>query len=187
MNSDQDDKEAEFEEINGEKPKRKRLTKAQQQIRNIKAVKLLIQGLSYQEIADALMFASASGAWKAIDKTLTELPFPEAEQHRRIQHERNQAIVSRLLPEVLVDPLDDVDFDQDGSAKRARILLENRNATVDRIMKVHDRDAKLLGLDAPTKQEITGNNGAPFEVVMTWPMPDPNTEVIPQEELGNQT
>lgn len=38
---------------------------------------------------------------------------------------------------------------------------------VDRALKISDRRAKLLGLDAPVKQELTGADGTPLESVIT--------------------
>lgn len=35
---------------------------------------------------------------------------------------------------------------------------------IDRLVKVEARRSKLLGLDAPTKQELTGANGGPIDV-----------------------
>lgn len=38
-------------------------------------------------------------------------------------------------------------------------------AAVDRVLKIMERRAKLLGLDAPERRELTGRGGAPIESV----------------------
>ena len=35
---------------------------------------------------------------------------------------------------------------------------------LDRVLKILEREAKLLGLDAPAKQEITGSDGGPVQI-----------------------
>lgn len=42
---------------------------------------------------------------------------------------------------------------------------EERNRTIDRVLKIMERRAKMLGIDAPTRSELTGKDGKPIETV----------------------
>ncbi len=42
--------------------------------------------------------------------------------------------------------------------------LEGDLKATDRVIKIMEREAKLFGLDAPQRQEVTGRDGGPLEV-----------------------
>lgn len=63
----------------------------------------------------------------------------------------------------------------DGLWERARA---GKATAVDRVLKIMERRARLLGLDAPTRQEVTGKDGEPLLVRFVWddPSHDPDAE-----------
>jgi len=108
--------------------------------RGMQAVELHISGLTYRQIADKLGFSSgASGVQKAIDRALRAIPAPAVEQMRAIDGERLEGIIDAHWP-------------MRHKSESAKILIQ-----------ALERHARLFGLDAPVKAEITGQNGGPIE------------------------
>lgn len=98
------------------------------------AVQLRIEGKSWQQIADLLGYDSKGGACKdvsrALQKAVTDLALP-LEEYRQLELDRLDAMQEALWPKVL---------DADTRA-------------IDTALRLMDRRAKLLGLDAPTRTE----------------------------------
>jgi hypothetical protein len=98
------------------------------------AVRLRIEGKSWQEIADLLGYDSKGGACKDVSRALqaaiTDLALP-LEEYRQLELDRLDAMQEALWPKVL-----------DGDTK-----------AIDTALRLMDRRAKLLGLDAPTRTE----------------------------------
>jgi hypothetical protein len=96
------------------------------------ALSLRITGTTIQEIADQLGYANHSGAYdafmSALDATLRE----PAEKVRVLEVER----LDRLMNGVWKRATDGDDF------------------AIDRVLKIMDRRARLLGLDAPQRFEL---------------------------------
>lgn len=103
-------------------------------LRRREALAMRQRGKSYQEIADALGYSSRSAASTDINKMIKELPQENAHHLRKIEVERMDQ---------LLDAMWDKAMKGDGWA-------------VDRCLKIMERRAKLLGLDAPivTKVEM---------------------------------
>jgi hypothetical protein len=98
-----------------------------------KALSLWIKGATYQQIAAAgFGIASASGAWRAVRRALARIPKQEADQAREAQLVRLQAVRMLLWNQASADPI---------RAAEALIKLEAR-------------EARLLGLDMPTKVAV---------------------------------
>jgi len=111
--------------------------------RQQEALSLRLVGLSYDAIAERLEFANRSGAFRAVQAALKKTLQEPADELRTLELER---LDSMLLPMM-------------AQAKKG-----NQGA-VDRVLRIMERRAKLLGLDAPTKQEITGAGGGPQHVI----------------------
>ncbi|MBV6697450.1 hypothetical protein KV557_09970 [Kitasatospora aureofaciens] len=98
------------------------------------AVRLRIAGKTWQEIADLLGYDSKGGACKdvsrALQKAVTDLALP-LEEYRQLELDRLDAMQDALWPKVL-----------DGDTR-----------AIDTALRLMDRRAKLLGLDAPTRTE----------------------------------
>ncbi len=99
--------------------------------RTLKALELRLAGKGYQAIADELRYKSPASAFKAVQRALKATLQEPADELRRLE-------LSRL------DEL----FDS---------LWERRHQAhvVDRLLSIMERRAKLLGLDAPTKVDIS--------------------------------
>src|SRR5712664_53075 len=111
-----------------------------------KALSLWIKGATFQQIAAAgFGIATASGAWRAVHRALARIPKQEADQAREAQLIRLQAVRMLLWNQASADPI---------RAAEALIKLEAR-------------EARLLGLDMPTKLAVTEpeGDGIPLEAI----------------------
>src|SRR5713226_388717 len=104
-----------------------------------KALSLWIKGATFQQIAaGGFGIASASGAWRSVGRALARIPKQEADQAREAQRARLQAV---------------------------RMLLWNQ-ASADPIRAAEAREARLLGLDMPTKVAVPDpDGGIPLETI----------------------
>jgi hypothetical protein len=102
--------------------------------RRRQAVELRIAGKSWQEIADLLGYDSKGTACgdvrRALQKAVEKLAVP-MEEYRQLELDRLDKMQDALWPKV----------------------LEGDTRTVDTSLRLMDRRAKLLGLDAPTRTE----------------------------------
>jgi hypothetical protein len=111
-----------------------------------KALSFWIKGATFQQIATTgFGIATASGAWRAVHRALAQIPKQEADQACEAQLVRLQAVRMLLWNQASADPI---------RAAEALIKLEAR-------------EARLLGLDMPTKVAVTDRdgNGIPLETV----------------------
>ena len=110
-----------------------------------KALSLWIKGATFQQIAAAgFGIATASGAWRSVGRALARIPKQEADQAREAQRARLQAVRMLLWNQASADPI---------RAAEALIKLEAR-------------EARLLGLDMPTKVAVTDpDGGIPLETI----------------------
>lgn len=95
-----------------------------------------LQGYTYEEIADKLGYADSSGAYRAV---------------KRAKEQVKDAAVENA-EEILRMELDRLDRMQRGLWKEA---IEGSPGAVDRILKIMERRAKLLGLDAPDAVDLS--------------------------------
>src|ERR1700682_6372286 len=110
-----------------------------------KALSLWIKGATYQQIAAAgVGIATPSGAWRAVHRALARIPKQEADQAREGRLARLQAVRMLLWNHAGADPI-----------KAAEVLI-----------KLEAREARLLGLDMPTKVALTDpDGGIPLETI----------------------
>jgi len=106
-----------------------RLTAVERQRR---ALELRISGATYVEIADALGYGGPSSAHKAVKTALRKTLQEPADDLREIEVARMDVMLQSLWPKVLA-----------GSARSVEVAI-----------KVLERRAKLLGLDAPLKFSV---------------------------------
>jgi hypothetical protein len=109
-----------------------------------RALELRLYGANYEGIAEQLGYADASGAYKAISRALDRLTAEPSKEVLRIELER----LDRMLSAVL------------GQAVQGHL------GSIDRVLKIMERRAKLLGLDAVTlvEQAHTGEVSFVFRV-----------------------
>ncbi len=123
------------------------------------------RGLSYRKIAAEMGWANPSTAFYAVQRAIADIPREETEEliarellkldymeeqaaeimHKHHCHISASGKVVTLDGEILTD---------DGPALQA----------MDRLLKIADRRAKLLGLNAPTRTELTGKDGGAIEI-----------------------
>ncbi len=130
-----------------------------------------------QEIADIVGMGSAGAVASALNRIFEEHKSVEVETHRQLEVANMEA--SRTLLNPYLQP--DLDTDND---KVIAARLDRQLQALAEFRKIGEYVSKLHGAFAPVKQEVSGPDGAaPFTVVMPWPAPDPNTEVINEEDL----
>jgi hypothetical protein len=107
---------------------KKQISAAERQLR---AVELRKQGYGFQEIADQLDYAGPSGAHKAVMAALRKTIQEPSDELRKLECERLDVMLKSLWPFVLK-----------GSPRH-----------VEQALRVMDRRAAYLGLDAPKQVE----------------------------------
>ena len=129
---------------------RRRTDKATMEARKAKALELLALGNTYTEIAHELGYKSKSSAIDLIRSALKEHTALNAEEVNEIRRKdalKLEAIERSLLPSVVGKDLSTM------SDKEKYPLLE----TVDRIVKLQERRAKLLGIDHTPDLNLTSS------------------------------
>lgn len=106
-----------------------------------KVLELCLRGATGAQAADAIGL-SESGVSRALHRALKRIGQPEAEQVRFRMVEELQ----RLRFEAW------------------QLMTTDRNLGIQRAVQIQEREAKLLGLDAPTKREISGPAGGPIRL-----------------------
>jgi hypothetical protein len=101
--------------------------------RHLQALELRKAGISYARIAEALGFNSPQAAWKAVNSALKKTVQEPADELRTLEVERLDAAAAAIYPSV----------------------KQGQYGAIDRWIKIMERRAKLLGLDAPTKTDVT--------------------------------
>ena len=128
----------------GTVPKRVRIKE-----RRLRALELRMRGLTYAEIAREVGYASGSGAHKAVRAALEAEALMTASEVRDL-------LVLRL--ETLLQGIWDAACRGDLQA-------------IDRVLRILDREAKLLGLDLPPQPENPPEE-LPVKAYINFPMDD---------------
>lgn len=123
--------------------------------RDAEIMRMRRQGHTFQQIGDALEF-SRQYAHERYTELLKEIPGHEVAEYRREQEERLDALLVEAhkvlerrhitVSNGQVVRLDGSPVEDDGPTL----------AAIKTILDIESRRAKLLGLDAPTKTEVTG-------------------------------
>lgn len=113
--------------------------------RHRRVLELRKAGWTFERIAKEVGYASLNGAHTAFQRALKATIQQPADEVRRLEVERLDALLATLWP----DLTNAVSFVQ-------------RNQAIDRILGVMDRRARMLGLDAPTK--VAGPSGGAIDV-----------------------
>jgi hypothetical protein len=147
--------------------------------RRAKAARLRAQGLTYEQIARQCGHRSASNAVQDVQRYLVDTAREATDEVRAIEVARLDQILYELAQtqiEVMkilqrrhvvvsngrvVSDRDGIDLIDDGVSLNAIAQLL---AIQDRRLKVQDRRARLLGLDAPTKHEVVTLDAVDAEI-----------------------
>ncbi|MBM9467250.1 hypothetical protein [Nakamurella leprariae] len=154
-------------------------TAIEERRRAAEAVQLRAQGYTHQQIADELGYRDRSGAHRAISGALAAVESESVEELRKVMDDQLDTAMRQVLPLVQGEPnlgwLTDLDTESmtpqqlDELAERVAGLIEDklelRLKAVDRLVKIQERRAKLHGVDAPIRTEVSGD-GVPFQVVL---------------------
>lgn len=106
----------------------------------LQALSLRKYGASFRQIAETVGYADESGARKAVGALLKKVEYEGVDEVRALELERLDAM---LLGNA-----------QSKTGIYHQAVNGNQGA-IDRVLKIMERRAKLLGLDAPEKQDIT--------------------------------
>ena len=104
----------------------------------LKCLQLRAQGYTYRQIAAQLGYRDHSAVIQIIQREIVRLPRVEAREVRRIDCEQLDEMAAAFLPKAINE--------------------QNENAAAI-VLKVMERKAKLLGLDAPSKVAQTDSEG----------------------------
>ena len=122
--------------------------------RRAKALQLRIGGATLDAIASTLGYAQRANAMRDIDKAIDSITRPDALSLVKVEMERLDAMQLSIWLKAKAG-----DFN-----------------AIDRLLKIMQRRAKLLGLDAPTRAEHTGANGGPIVTTQFAEMTDEELE-----------
>lgn len=134
--------------------------------RDAEAARLRTRGLTYRQIADELGMAGPGKAHEAVRRVLAETTQEAANDLRMVELERldqmYQAALKVLETEHYAVSHGRIIYrDDDGKplADDGPVL-----AAIDRLLKIQERRAKLLGLDAPAKTNVTVSDAITSEI-----------------------
>lgn len=113
------------------------------------ALRMRTGGASYQQIADSLGYANPSGAQKAVMAALEQTVAEPADEYRKIELIRLDAVQTALWNAAIRMRRVKRDDGKEEIGDPSKHQLE----VIDRLMRVMARRAKLLGLDAAEKHE----------------------------------
>lgn len=108
--------------------------------RRKKALQLRLTGASYPRISESLGISLAT-AFRDVDTAIKEIPKEEADELRRIETESLTELETRLWQRFVGHKLPDGSF------------IPGDTEAANKILRVKERRARMLGLDAPTKLE----------------------------------
>lgn len=108
--------------------------------RREEVARLRLAGWTFRRLIDEKGYdkTTLSRDWQAVGEQFRAKAVEEYGEYREIQLQRLEGLLEKLYPDV----------------DRPGIKL----GTVDRVLAILDREAKLLGLDAPKRQDITSGD-----------------------------
>lgn len=115
--------------------------------RRIRALRLHNAGLSWEEVAVREGYSDASAARKAAIRALDAVQATEVAEHRALSGSRLVQLRAALMP-IAVAPHNPED------ATKA-VPVHERIAAVNSLIRIEERWSKLMGLDAPTKIDLS--------------------------------
>ena len=125
--------------------------------RQRQALALRIQGMTLQQIADAVGYKSRQAAHVALTAAIRKsMRPPEVTHERYVDLERLDVALFHVLRELVggeLNPFTGLETVPDTDA-------------VPKLVQLLRRRADMLGLDAPVKQELTGRDGGPIELAV---------------------
>ena len=102
--------------------------------KELRIIALRNTGATWEAIGQALGYSNASGAYKAYQRAQARRVHPKIDEHREIELSFLDSLLHQLF------------FNEEGKPKGKLALRE-----MDRALAIHDRKARILGLNAPEK------------------------------------
>lgn len=124
------------------------------ELRDAEACRLRTRGLTYQQIADALDYGNRHNARRAIKEALDRVKVEAVDELRKFQLDELNYLTVRALK---VLERKHIAVTQQGVVlHKGRPVLDDDPAlkAIDRLLRIAERRAKLMGLDAPTRHEV---------------------------------
>lgn len=122
--------------------------------RDADACRLRQRGHTYQQIADTLCYPDRTQARRGVERAMADVITEPAEEVRRFELDRldhaYRAALAVLEREHLVVDHGKVVYHDDRPLRDDAPVLQ----AIDRILRIQERRAKLLGLDAPAKVQV---------------------------------
>lgn len=124
--------------------------------RDAKACEMRSRNHTYQEIADALGYGDRSHAYRAVQKMLAEVPVEAVEELRRLHMARLDYLAVQALAVLEREHLTISQSGKIVTDDEGRQILDDGPtlAALDRLLRIQERQAKLMGLDAPSRHEV---------------------------------
>lgn len=123
--------------------------------RDAEAARLRARGRSYLAIATELGYVDHAGARKAVQRALVAIVAEPAEEVRALQLEQLDRLTAAALAVLERNHV---------TVSHGRIIRDDEDkpllddgpvlTAIDRLLKIQERRAKLLGLDAPARHEV---------------------------------
>lgn len=148
--------------------------------KRLQALNMRAAGASYDDIAKALGYADRSGSYNAVKAALEGAIKEPAEEAIILETSRLDRLLRALWPQAIgVQTITDAH----GNVTTRQVPPDL--FAVDRVLMIMQRRARLLGLDAPTKKQITGEwvmKDAASKVAESYGL-DPREVLAQAEEL----
>lgn len=130
------------------RPEEVRAQQMNARVREREALRLRLAGLTYAEIAERLGYSRPASAYVAVQRALAKICPPEdVAALRQLEIQR----LDQLLQ------------------SRWEKALAGDDAALDRVLRILERKARLLGLDAPEKRQVEASlDRATWEALAPW-------------------
>lgn len=133
-----------------------------------KALDLRVAGKTFPQIAKELG-CSLGTAYGRVQQALAysrEAMASKGAEYRELEANRLNKLLESMWPVAIGEMQVLPKMDDEGNTRKTieEATLEGQQKAVDRVLKIMERRAKMLGLDAPAKTELTGKDGQPMQV-----------------------
>jgi hypothetical protein len=148
--------------------------------RHLQAMELRIAGYGYVEIANKLGYLNPGSAYKAVQSAIKAHAAPVANEIRELEAARLDRMTKALWP--FVEGCEAIEADPErGIVAQAAIPPDLE--MLDRVLKIMQRRARMLGLDEPTKKDVV-SGGQPVGYRFIRPVP-PGQLPLPETAEAN--
>ena len=146
----------------------------------------ITQGYAYKLYRDAMRQIVEPGVNEVRELELTRLDGMTEECYNILNSELYLVNGGKVVRDVVTDDDGKVILDDEQQPKLMRLRDHNiRLAAMDRLLKISERRARLMGLDAPTKTALTDPSGdKPMELVQVY-LPSNGRDAAPDEDTAN--